>query len=158
MFFRRSRKEWTANQGEGNRRAMKALVDGGGRPGILAYAGGKAVAWVAVAPRAAYPVLAGSRVLKPVDDAPVWSVVCFFIDKAHRGRGLMAALLNEAARFAASRGATILEGYPVEPKKEKAPPVFLYTGIASAFRKAGFKEVARRSPTRPIMRRSLADR
>lgn len=157
MFFRLKRKEWTAGQGEGNRRAMKALVGSGGRPGILAYAGGKAVGWVAVAPRADYPVLAGSRVLKPVDDTPVWSVVCFFIEKAHRGRGLMAALLEEAARFSASRGAKILEGYPVEPKKEKAPAVFMYTGIASAFRKAGFKEVARRSPTRPVMRRFLAD-
>lgn len=158
MFFRLKRREWAAGQGEGNRLAMKALVDSGESPGILAYAEGKAVGWAAVAPRAVYPVLAGSRILRPVDEKPVWSVVCFFIAKEHRRKGLMAALLDEAARFASSRGAKILEGYPVEPKKEKAPAVFLYTGIASAFRGAGFEEVARRSPTRPVMRRRIGNK
>jgi GNAT superfamily N-acetyltransferase len=95
-----------------------------------------------------------SRILKPVDDRPVWSVVCFFVAKPYRRRGLSTQLLDEAAKYARKRGARIVEGYPVEPKTEtRSPDVFVWPGLASAFRKAGFEEVARRSPTRPIMRR-----
>ena len=51
----------------------------------------------------------------------------------------------------------MLEGYPVEPKSEKdIPPAFAWTGIPKAFILAGFKEVARHSPTRPIMRLELS--
>jgi GNAT superfamily N-acetyltransferase len=155
MWWRHSRKEYRAGQGEGNKRAMKALVDSGEVPGIVACAGGKPVGWCAIAPRETYAALARSRVLKPVDDKPVWSVTCFFIAKGYRKKGLSSKLLEAAAKFAASRGARIVEGYPREPRKDNEPEPFLYTGLASAFRKAGFKEVARRSDTRPIMRKSV---
>jgi len=139
-------------KGEGNRLAMKALVESGRVPGILAYSGGVPVGWCSVSPREEFGALARSRVLRPVDDAPVWSVVCFFVGKAHRRRGLTVALLRAAVDYAAAHGAAIVEGYPTEPKKADAPAVFLYTGTVSAFRKAGFVEVARRSTSRPIMR------
>ena len=86
---------------------------------------------------------------------PVWSVVCFFVAREFRRRGVTAKLLEAAADFARKRGAKILEGYPVEPKQSGMPDVFAYTGLVSAFRKTGFVEVARRSASRPIMRRSL---
>jgi GNAT superfamily N-acetyltransferase len=130
---------------------MKRIVDSGKVPGILAYAGGEPVGWCAVATREAYPRLARSRILKPVDDQPVWSVVCFFIAKPYRQRGLTRRLLQAAVEHVRKNKGRILEGYPVEPKKNMPDP-FVYTGLASAFRKAGFKEVARRSETRPIMR------
>ncbi|HKQ62266.1 MAG TPA: GNAT family N-acetyltransferase, partial [Candidatus Polarisedimenticolaceae bacterium] len=90
-------------------------------------------------------------VLKPVDAAPVWSVSCLFVARAHRRRGISVGLLRAARRHAARHGALLVEGYPVDPRG-RAPDAFVWTGLASAFRQAGFTEVARRSPTRPIMR------
>jgi GNAT superfamily N-acetyltransferase len=131
---------------------MKRLVDSAVQPGIIAYAGREPIGWCAIAPRTDYPVLLRSRVLKPVDEHPVWSVVCFFVTRSHRRRGVAVELLKAAVRFAARHGATIVEGYPVEPKKPTMPDAFAWTGLASLFRRAGFIEVLRRSDTRPIMR------
>jgi GNAT superfamily N-acetyltransferase len=155
MWWRLARSVFERQKGGGNRKALQDLIDGGTVPGLIAYADGHPVGWVALAPREEYPPLARSRVLKPVDDRPVWSVVCFFIARPFRRRGLTVRLLEAAAGFARQRGASMLEGYPVEPKKGAMPDVFVYTGLSSAYRQAGFTEVARRSPPRPIMRLPL---
>jgi GNAT superfamily N-acetyltransferase len=154
MWWRLPAAQWRAQKGEGNRTAMQRFVKTGATPGLLAYVDDQAVGWCAVAPRKEYPRFAASRVLKPVDDQPVWSVTCFFIARAWRRRGITRQLLEAAAKFAMQQGAKIIEGYPVEPKRDQ-PDAFVYTGLASAFRKAGFKVVARRSPSRPIFRRRL---
>jgi len=147
------RSQFEAGKGPGNRQAIKEIVDAERCPGLLAYLGEQAVGWCALAPREAYPVLERSRVLKRVDDLPVWSVVCFFVARQFRRKGVTVGLLKAAVEYAASHGARILEGYPVEPKKGgDVPAPFAYTGLASAFRRAGFVEVLRRSETRPIMR------
>jgi GNAT superfamily N-acetyltransferase len=99
--------------------------------------------------------MARSRILQPVDVQPVWSVSCLFVAKPYRRRGLSVRLLNAAADYARRRGGHIVEGYPVEPRQGDMPDPFVWTGLASAFRRAGFTEVARRSETRPIMRREL---
>ncbi len=156
MWFRLARAEFEREKGAGNREALRALVESGPPPGILAYAGEEPVGWCALAPRAAYPLLARSRILRPVDDAPVWSIVCFFVARAHRRHGVTTELLRAATRYAREQGARILEGYPVEPKKGTAADTFVYHGLASAFRRAGFTEVARRSETRLIMRLVVA--
>lgn len=159
MFFRLTGKQLDAGKGDGNRGRLRALVEAGAEPGLLAYDpnddGGEPVGWVALAPRSEYTRLDRSRILAPVDERPVWSVVCFFVRRGHRRRGLTVALLEAAARHAAGRGARVLEGYPVEPKGGQTADTFAYHGLASAFREAGFTEVARRSATRPIMRREL---
>jgi len=155
MWWRLPHRQWTRQKGAGNKRAIRRVVLAGEMPGLLAYVGEEPVGWCALAPRAAYPRLATSRILKPVDDRPVWSVPCFFVAKAYRRRGVSLALLRAAVEFARARGARLIEGYPTEPRKDQ-PDLFVYTGLASTFRKAGFKEVARRRPFRPIMRRSLA--
>lgn len=139
-------------KGEGNRKAMKKLVNKGETIGILAYAGKRAVGWCAVAPREDYPRLENSKVLSRIDDKPVWSVSCFFIDKEFRRQGLSSELLKGAIKFAGKKGAKILEGYPSVPYDDNIPAAFAWTGIPSAFEKAGFEEAARRSKTRPIMR------
>jgi GNAT superfamily N-acetyltransferase len=110
------------------------------------------VAWCAVAPREVYVQLARSRVLKPIDAEPVWSVSCIFVTRAHRRRGVSVAVLRAAGEFAASQGARIVEGYPVEPYSAKMPDAFAWTGTVAAFRAAGYEEVARGSAKRPIMR------
>jgi GNAT superfamily N-acetyltransferase len=154
MWWRLKRSEFLRLKGEGTKKAMKSIVESGEIPGILAYAGGKAVGWCAVAPRESLVRLGGSRVLKPVDDKPVWSVVCFFVAKPFRHKGLTVELLKAAVGYVKLRGGKIVEGYPTEPGT-RLPDAFVYTGLASAFRKAGFMEALRRSKNRPIMRRVI---
>jgi len=155
MYWRQTRSEFEKSKGDGNRRKMKRLIDSGHIPGLLAYLGREPIGWCSVAPREAFGSLERSRILKPVDDTPVWSVVCFFVAKEYRLQKITVRLLEAACAHAKKQGAEVLEGYPVEPKKGQMPDVFAYTGLATAFREAGFTEVARRSPTRPIMRRKL---
>jgi len=155
MFWRRDRAGFEKGKGAGNRRAMKRLVDRGEVPGLLGYVGERPVAWVSVAPRERYPALGRSRVLKPVDDHAVWSISCLFVARGHRNRGLSTRMLEAAASWVRRQGGRIVEGYPQEPRKERMPDAFAWNGIASSYRRAGFSEVARRSPTRPIMRRRL---
>ena len=155
MWWRLTRSEFEERKGARNRRAMKRLVESGQVPGLLAYSDGEPVAWCSVAPRESFPSLARSRILAPVDDKPVWSVVCFFVRKDLRNRGITTALLRHAVAYVREQGGRILEGYPVEPRTGVTAPVFAFTGISSAFKRAGFREVARRSPTRPIMRRHI---
>ena len=151
MWPRLRRKEFDAHSGAENKEAMKGAVDSGEEPGLLAYSGEEPVGWVALAPRERLAHLERSRTLKRVDDRPVWSIVCFVVDKRVRGRGMMAKLLSAAVEHARRHGATIVEGYPVEPKGALSG-YSGYTGIVSTFRKAGFLEVARRSERQPIMR------
>lgn len=152
MFWRLSNKDFEAMKGDTNRKVMKSIVDSGDVPGILAYINNQPAGWCAVAPREAFPRLENSRVAKRIDDQPVWSVTCFFIDKDFRRLGLSEGLLKAAVAYAAENGAKIVEGYPVEPKDDNMPAVFAYYGMGSTFRAAGFKEIARRSERRPYMR------
>jgi GNAT superfamily N-acetyltransferase len=151
MWWRIPRSQFNKQKGEKNKKAMKKLIDGGHVPGIIAYQDGQPIAWLSVAPRESFSVLGGSRILKPVDEKPVWSVICFFVTKTRRRNGVSVKLLKAAIDFVREQGGRIIEGYPIEPKKNQ-PDAFVWTGLAAAFRKAGFKEVLRRSETRPIMR------
>jgi GNAT superfamily N-acetyltransferase len=152
MWWQMSQSAWLAQKGAGTKRAMRARVKKGPPPGLLAYAGDEAVGWCAVAPRADYARLARSRILAPVDDAPVWSVACFFVRRDWRRRGVTVALLEGASRWVAGRGGRVIEGYPTETDKDQ-PGAFVHHGLLGTFRRAGFHEVARRSKHRPIVRR-----
>src|SRR5882672_1590300 len=112
MWWKMGQSEWVATKGDGTKRKMRALVEKGPPPGLLAYAGIEAVGWCAVEPREEYPRLARSRILAPVDDARVWSVTCFFVRRDWRRRGVTVALLKEAKRWVAKRGGRLVEGYP----------------------------------------------
>jgi len=155
MLWRLSRQQMDAGMGEQNRLAMKAVFEGGRPPGLVAFDGDTPIGWIQFAPRPEFPRLETSRILKPVDEQDVWSVSCFFVHKTHRNRGVSLRLLEAACESAKKSGAHILEGYPVEPKKVPYPPVYGWVGFAEIFSRAGFKEVARRSETRPVMRIDL---
>lgn len=158
MFWRLTRKQWDAQRGDANRQALREIVNAGGAaPGILAYLGKEPVGWCAIAPREQYVALERSRILKPVDDKPVWSISCLFVKKAYRRQGISAELARASVAFAARHGAKVVEAYPVQPTMDKMPDPFLWHGVPAAFQVAGFKEVARRSKTRPIMRFEIAD-
>ncbi len=152
MFWRLKHATFESQKGNGNRKSMKSLVTSGTVPGILAYHKKEPVGWCSVGPRTDFVRLETSRIFKPVDDREVWSITCLFIEKSYRRRGVSGQLLKAAAEFAAKKGAAIIEGYPFEPKQDKMPDPFVWTGLASAYLEQGFVEVARRSPTRPIMR------
>ncbi len=151
MWWRLTRSEFAGLRGEERRQLFNTVVHSGRVPGILAYADGRPAGWCSVAPREDFPSLERSPILKRVDAEPVWSIVCFYTRRGLRRRGLMAGLLRAAVEYARGQGARIVEGYPVEPQGP-IPASMLFTGTASAFRAAGFVEVARRSPKRPIMR------
>ena len=152
MLWRLPRARFVKQKGARNKAAFRRIVASGPPPGLIGYSRGEPVAWCALAPREDYPALDRSRILKRVDDRPVWSVSCLFIHRRFRRAGLATRMIEAARDYARARGAAILEGYPVEPKSGKTPDIFAWTGIASSFSKTGFTEVARRSPTRPIMR------
>ncbi len=151
MWWRLKRSQWNAQRGEGNRLALKQIVDSGEVPGILAYLDGAPAGWCSVAPREAFSALERSRTLKRVDQEPVWSIVCFFVAKPYRRRGLSVALLKAAVEYVHTQGGRTVEGYPGRPAKTTPDP-WVYMGLASAFLKAGFVEVARPSTTRSIVR------
>ena len=158
MWWRMKQSDFDAQKGDGNRTLFRGIVDSKALPGILAYVDAEPAGWCAIAPRAEYSRLERSRIFKPVDENPVWSVTCFFVAKPYRKQGLTVKLLQAAVDFAAEQGAQIVEGYPVEPKDENAVDVFVFPGLASAFRQAGFVEVERRSETRPMMRYYIGDK
>ena len=151
MYWKLRGKEFSDNTGNTTRQMQKAVVDSKIVPGLLAYSDGYPVGWIAVEPRSAYPKLARSRTLKPVDDQEVWSITCFFVEKKNRRKGITVELLKAAVDYVKTQGGIIVEGYPVDATQNHAD-AFVYTGTASAFKQAGFKEVARNSPIRPIFR------
>lgn len=158
MWPRLPAREYRAGRARGgasNRRAMKRLVGRALPPGLLAYTGRRAVGWCAVGPRVEYVRIETSRNLKPIDDRPAWAVPCFYIARDFRTRGVATRLLEAAVRFAAARGGALIEGYPQEPWQDRVPGDWVWTGVPSLFRKAGFTVAARRARTRPIMRRAI---
>jgi predicted GNAT family acetyltransferase len=152
MWYRLPRAEYERGKGAGNRTALRRVVAGAEPAGVIAYRGSEPIGWCAVAPRAAFKRLERARTLRPIDDQPVWSIVCTFVARVHRRRGVSVALIRGAVVYARSLGAKIVEAYPVEPRSGEIAAVFAHPGIPSAFRAAGFREVARGSATRPIMR------
>ena len=152
MWWRRPRKEFEQCQGEQNKFAMKAIVDRNLIPGLLAYIDGIPAGWCSVAPREHFPVLDRSRVMKRLDDQPVWSIVCFFIKSRFRGRNLGLQLIKAAIGHVKANGGKIIEAYPTQPKTGKLPPVSSFMGLPDIFAKAGFIECARPSDSRVIMR------
>jgi GNAT superfamily N-acetyltransferase len=152
MFWRLTRSEFSRGCRGGNRRAMNRIVRAGQTPGILAYVGGAPAGWCSVAPREDFPSLGRSRVLKPLDETPVWSIVCFYIRRAFRRQGLSVGLIRAAVDYVREQGGKVLEAYPTDPGERRLDPVSSYMGVPAAFRKAGFREVARPSKVRRIFR------
>jgi GNAT superfamily N-acetyltransferase len=157
MWWRLGSKDFDGAAPGRKRSALRSLVRDGRNPGLLAYLHGEPVGWVSVAPREEFGRLERSAALKRVDDRPVWSIVCFYIDRRHRHEGVGRALLEAAVDHARRGGARLVEGYPVDPLVRRYPAAEAFTGLAPMFEEAGFREVARRGK-RPIMRRAVRGR
>ena len=157
MYYRRSgRVDVPADTtyADFNRTALESLVDSGVVPGLIGYRDGRPIAWVSLGPRADYAKLAKSPVMRAVDDKPVWSVVCFYTAPEARGQRVAEAMLAHAADFASANGATLLEAYPID-RCERSRDENVWFGTKAMYDRAGFTEVARRKPARPIVRKAL---
>ena len=81
-------------------------------------------------------------------------VTCFFVRKEDRKKGVREALLRIATCYVRRAGGDAVEACPVESAGDMAD-AFAWQGQASMFHRVGFREVARRSPTRPYLRLEL---
>lgn len=155
MYYRRSGPRGPLPRGmtyaQANRAELKALVDAGESPGLLAYRGKVPVGWVSLGPREQYAKLQRSPVMKAIDNQPVWSIICFVVRPEFRGQGVAHALLRGAIAYARKHGAKLLEAYPVD-KPGLSSNDAMWFGAKSMYDSAGFEEVARRKPFRPIVR------
>jgi GNAT superfamily N-acetyltransferase len=166
-FYRVRNVDFQSATAESNRKvlegAVKATSAKGRHPGLIAYRDGEAIGWVSVGPREDYDRLTHSKVLAPLDDRPVWSIVCFVVSRKARKQGVAHALLEAAVDYAREHGATLLEAYPVETDGERVPAANVYKGTLRMFERAGFEVAARRRATpsstpRPIVRRAVRRR
>jgi GNAT superfamily N-acetyltransferase len=155
MFFRQTSAEFQAKAGNANRTELHGLVAGKKVPGLLAYRDKEPVGWVSVAPRTQFGRIERSPLFKRDEPEPnVWSIVCFYVGREHRGEGVASALVRGAVEYAVSKGATAVEGYPRD-KPDDWKTAENYLGTRAMFESCGFKEIARPKPARPLMRYSV---
>ena len=158
MYYRRTGTvSVSAEAGIGNKAQLCDLVGSGVEPGLVGYVDGRPAGWISLGPREDYLKLRRSRVMKPVDDAEVWSIVCTYVARELRGQGVQHRLLAAALDFARQHGVRLVEACPVD-KPERSHDDFMFFGSRSLYERAGFTEVVRRSPTRVVMRRRLRPR
>jgi ribosomal protein S18 acetylase RimI-like enzyme len=163
-YFRLRSVDFSTATAESNRavleEATQTLSGEGRAPGLVAYRDGEPVGWVSLGPRDDYDRLRHSRVLAPLDDRPVWSIVCFVVARRARRQGIANALLDAAVSYAREHGASLLEAYPADTHGGRIPAASAYKGTLEMFERAGFEVAARRranraSPERPIVRRAV---
>jgi hypothetical protein len=147
--------------GRGSREAaFRALCERAHPPGVIGYADGEPVGWCSIGPRGENTRLSASKLIRPLDDVPVWSIICVIIRGGHRGHGYTTPLIEGAVAYAASHGAPAVESYPVDPPDGRIDTTMAFVGTRSMFEKAGFEvagttaAVASKLP-RLVMRRPL---
>ena len=127
--------------GDGNReRAMRRLCEREHPPGVVTYRDGEPVGWCNIGPRTEIARLTGSRLIRPVDELPVWSIVCVIVRPGHRRQGVTAQLIEGAVAYAASHGAPAVEAYPVDPSG-RMDVTMAFVGTKSMFEQAGFRVI-----------------
>jgi GNAT superfamily N-acetyltransferase len=140
-------------------KAVADTADESRAPGLVAYDGDEAIGWISIGPREDYERLAHSTILKPIDDKPVWSIVCFVVGRRSRGRGVARALLDAGIDYARDHGARMLEAYPVDiPAGKRIPAADAFRGTLAMFQRAGFKVVAHREAPGAAKPRSIVRR
>jgi len=155
MYYRVG-SHWEQEQGAGTRaekarRALKALAAQDPPPGLIGYQDELPVGWVSLGPRESYLKLQRSPVMKPVDDQPVWSIVCFVVPSEYRQQGVARRLLAGAIHYARQRGVRLLEAYPIDRQKDPSAQSSWF-GSKAMYDELDFEVVARRKPARPVVR------
>jgi GNAT superfamily N-acetyltransferase len=152
MSWRLKKSVFESQKGIENKLTMKSLVDAGEILGVLVYIDGKPMGWCSVAPREKFIRLENSKILKRIDDEPVWSITCLYLSKSNRRQGISTELIKAAISYCELNNVEIVEAYPVVPYDDKVPDPFLWTGTPSAFKEAGFFVVEQRSRWKLMMR------
>jgi GNAT superfamily N-acetyltransferase len=153
MYWRIGR-QYHQRPREQNRHAFRQIVKQGLPPGLLAFDGTRVVGWCQLTARDDLRWLNHTRFFERVDDVPVWCISCFYVRRGYRRKGVMSALIAAALNAAKRANAPALEAYPVDTARADST-TNVFTGTASTFKRAGFKTLARRLPSRPIMRHDL---
>lgn len=147
--------------GHGSRQAaMRALCERQVRPGVVGYADGVPVGWCSISPRSAMPRLEASKLIRPLDDLDVWSIICVVIRGGHRRRGYTKPLLEGAVAYARSKGAPAVEAYPVDAEGGRIDTTMAFVGTRAMFSNVGFELVGKTDAVasgrpRLVMRRRL---
>ncbi|MER9245873.1 GNAT family N-acetyltransferase [Mesorhizobium sp. M0590] len=155
--FRLSPAARRASNRERNKDHIKARIEAGPPPGLLAFEGGQAVGWMQIGPRADVPEWnnqgRGSAPIDPADasDPGVWAISCFFIRTKARGRGVSHRLVQGGIDFARENGARLIEACPIDLSKDSRS-IGLFVGSSRVFEKAGFERLVERKPGRPLVR------
>jgi len=152
MYWRITRSEFHNDYGNGNKNSLRAIIEAGHVPGILANHDHKPIGWCSVAPRDDFPVLERSHTLKRIDNKPVWSIVCFYISKPYRRKGITSDLIEASIDYVRKQNGKIIEAYPIVPEYSSDPRPELYAGLFTTYKKLGFKVALARSERKPIMR------
>ena len=153
MYFRLKKQEFLeGKENDENKDVMKKLVWDNQPTGMLGFYEGEAIAWCAFAPRENFLKVENSRVHKRIDDKPVWSIPCFFIEKSFRKQGVSVELLKAVIKYAKKKKIKIIEAYPSIPTQELLPDGFAWIGLYKSFEQAGFKIVDKTSKYRPMVR------
>ncbi|QKE84370.1 GNAT family N-acetyltransferase [Arthrobacter sp. NEB 688] len=147
--------------GEGSReQAARRLCAREVPPGVVTYRDGVPVGWCNIGARSDIPRLVHSTKIHPVDDVPVWSIVCLVVRGGHRRQGVTSHLIEGAVAWAAAQGAPAVEAHPVDPGEGRMDLTMAFVGTRKMFERAGFEEVgvtdavASRMP-RLVLRRTL---
>ena len=142
LTYRLSPKENRELEARERPERVRALCRRRTSPGVLAYRDGEVVGWSGVAPRSDLYAFSHGTKIPQLDDLPVWSVWCFKVRAGHRRTGVASALLEGAVAYARSRGAPVVEGYPVDNQGRKVDLTMGYVGTRSMFEKAGFSKAS----------------
>jgi GNAT superfamily N-acetyltransferase len=147
--------------GGGREAAFRALCGRENPPGVIGYADGEPVGWCSIGPRSENTRLSRSRLIRPLDDVAVWSIICIVVRGGHRRRGHTTPLINGAVEYAAARGAPVVESYPVDPGSGRIDLTMGFVGTRAMFEKAGFTVVGSTGATasrlpRLVMRRTVS--
>ncbi|WP_030528095.1 GNAT family N-acetyltransferase [Phycicoccus jejuensis] len=148
--------------GDGSReQAARRLCERAVPPGVVTYRDGVPVGWCNIGARSDIPRLVHSTRIHPVDDVPVWSIVCVVVRGGHRRQGVTAHLIEGAVAWAAEQGAPAVEAHPVDPGERRMDLTMAFVGTRAMFERAGFEEVGVTDATasgmpRLVMRRTLA--
>lgn len=159
LSHRLSAQEIRERGGDDRYEAMCSLSREEIAPGVIAYLDDQPVGWCSISPRTQIPRLEASKLIRPVDDVAVWSIICMVVRGGFRRRGVNREMVRGAVEYARKLGAPAVEAYPVDPEG-RMDLTMAFVGTRKMFEELGFEVVgvsdaqASRMP-RLIMRKML---
>lgn len=149
MVWRNYARTKSGNDKDDRKRGMHEMISSGQTVGLLAFLDDDPVAWCSVAPRQSFKASLDGGL--DVGSDNTWSLTCLFVKRAHRGTGLSDKLIEAAADYARSNGATALDAYPVDPDS----PSYRFCGFVPQFDRHGFEACGKVGSRRHLVTKRL---